>query len=361
MKKYLIIILTALILLSACNNRNSFSVKGDVDKLTNPIIFATFSSADTLAIDTIKASKNGKFSFDAVIDTFTVLTFYFNDFTSSCVVFANKGDKIKIKGDAAFPDLIQVNGNEINDDLTLFKKEHNDLLFKRGELFNNLRSETAEEGINQNEQRAQLNVLNYQLTLQAEEFVKNNPEKAASLIMINNFFRNPDNPQALERVLGYLNEDILQLPMGQSLKNYSNKLKASAEGASMPYFDLKDINGKDVISNDFRGKYLVLNFISSTDLDSRENVKILKNEYSNLNKDSVAFVSVYIDSDIYPITLLKNDSIPWTIVPEKKSWASEIVNTYNVPFIPYNIVISPSGIIKNRNIPAQEIEESIKN
>ncbi|MDD2243898.1 MAG: DUF4369 domain-containing protein [Dysgonamonadaceae bacterium] len=359
MKKYLIIIALALFLFS-CDKGDELRLKGQVTNLTTPYILATFSSSDTLAIDTIHVSKKGKFNFNAKIDTLTVLTLYFNDFSSSCVIFADKGNDLNVKGDANLPDLIQVKGNEINDDLSSFKETNHDLLFQRGELYNNFRSGDADNAVNKNELKTQLNSLNYELTQKAEEFVKGHPEKTASLIIINNFFRNPDNPQALDRVLGYLNKDILSLPMGLSLKNYSEKLKKSAEGMFMPYFNMKDINGKEIKSTDLRGKHTILNFLSSTDIESRETVKILKNEYASLNKDSVNFVSIYIDSDIYPITNMENDSIPWTVIPDKKGWASEMVKSYNVPFVPYNILISPSGNIQQRNIPTQEVKEIIK-
>ncbi|HBX19571.1 MAG TPA: hypothetical protein DEF88_03875, partial [Porphyromonadaceae bacterium] len=123
--------------------------------------------------------------------------------------------------------------------------------------------------------------------------------------------------------------------------------------SSLPYFQLTDKEDKKVYSHQFSGKYLLLSFVSASGLESRETSSILKNAYQELNKDSVAFVSIYIDSDRYPVSYLENDSIPWTIVPEKNSWASEIVNSYNIQSVPYNILISPSGKILDRGIAAQ--------
>jgi hypothetical protein len=80
-----------------------------------------------------------------------------------------------------------------------------------------------------------------------------------------------------------------------------------------------------------------------------------------VNKDSVAFITVYIDSDIYPIQYAENDSIPWIVVPEKKSWGSDIVETFNVQFIPFNMLIAPDGIIQVRNLPAQGVVDAIGN
>ena len=129
----------------------------------------------------------------------------------------------------------------------------------------------------------------------------------------------------------------------------------------MPYFKLTDKDEKDVFSHDFQGKYLLLSFISTTGVESRETVALLKNAYTKVNKDSVAFVTVYIDSDMYPISYAENDSIPWVVVPEKKSWGSDIVESLNVQFIPFNMLITPDGIIKVRNLAAQGVVDMIGN
>ncbi|HXL00395.1 MAG TPA: thioredoxin-like domain-containing protein, partial [Dysgonamonadaceae bacterium] len=300
------------------------------------------------------------------IDTLTTFTFYFNDYASSAVVFADKGEKITIKGDATLPDLIQVNGNEINDDLTLFKKENEALLKQRAELLNSMkmdRLENTNHGVlSENEKIVRLNSLNHELTQKAEDFIKKNPAKIASVILINNLFRDTENPTTLERVLGYLEGAALEFPLTEDLKTHCDKMKLSAEGAYFPYFQLVDIKNDTIRSSDFSGKYLVLSFLSAVGVESRNEVIALKNEYEKLNKDSVQFISIYIDFDKYPIasTSISNDSIPWITVTEKKSWASNIVETYNIRYVPYNILITPDGRIKRRNIPAQEVQQTIE-
>ena len=207
-----------------------------------------------------------------------------------------------------------------------------------------------------------LNSLNHELTQKAEDFIKKNPAKIASVILINNLFRDTENPTTLERVLGYLEGAALEFPLTEDLKTHCDKMKLSAEGAYFPYFQLVDIKNDTIRSSDFSGKYLVLSFLSAVGVESRNEVIALKNEYEKLNKDSAQFISIYIDFDKYPIasTSISNDSIPWITVTEKKSWASNIVETYNIRYVPYNILITPDGRIKRRNIPAQEVQQTIE-
>ncbi|NCB24010.1 MAG: DUF4369 domain-containing protein [Bacteroidia bacterium] len=362
------ILIYSFILCSAisCRHEDGTFIKGRITNLQSPFILASYLSADTLTIDTITTDNKGRFSYRSHIDTLTTFSLYLNNYESTAVVFANKGEKIQVDGDAKLPDLIKVTGNEINDDLTSFKTSNVDLLTQRGQLLIHLGKEKESDTVTGNsltiqDELVQLNLLNHELTLKAEEFIKEHPTQLSSLILINNFFTNSDNPQALERVLDYMQGEVVETQFAQRLRSYSKKINLSAEGAPMPYFMLKDKDEKDVYSHDFQGKYLLLSFVSTAGVESRETVSLLKNAYAKVNKDSVAFVTVYIDSDMYPINYAVNDSIPWVVVPEKKSWGSDIVESLNVQFIPFNMLITPDGIIKVRNLAAQGVVDMIGN
>lgn len=350
----------------SCKNEKGVLIKGEISHLEVPYILVTCFSADTLSIDTVNVDPKGKFTYKIEIDTLTTFSLYLNNYESSTVVFADKGQNLKVKGDALFPDLIEVSGNEINDDLTLFKSDNRELLAQRGQLMLNLNhglltDTIVGESMNRHDAMAKLHLLNHELISEAEEFIVNNPARFASLILINNFFMNSDNPQALERVLSYLEGEIQSTQFAARLKSYSEKINRSAEGARMPYFSLKDKEGENVYSHQFNGKYLLLSFVSTTGIESRETIDLLKEAYFKIDNDSVSFLTVYIDSDVYPIEYVANDSIPWTVVPEKKSWGSDIVDAYNVQYIPFNILITPDGKIKLRNIPSQAVADAVRN
>lgn len=364
--RFFILFIISVLLFSCGNNKNSIVLKGDISNLENPEILISYIAADTLAIDTIASNARGKFTYKSSIDTLTVFSLYFNNQRSSVMVFANPQDKITIKGDAQTSDLIKVNGNEINNDLTLFKESNKNILQRRTLLLQNLKNENSDSASNERiladvDEVSKINSFNQELALNAEEYVKKNPTKLSSLILVNEFFANSENPKGLERVLEHMQGDILKTRMGLKLKAYSEKINRSAEGTSMPYFQLIDKSGDTIQSYDYRGKYLLLSFVSTTGVDSRETIKSLKQTYEHVNKDSVEFISIYIDSDVYPVSYIENDSIEWTVVPEKKSWAADIVEAYNIEFIPNNILISPSGVISDRNVPAMAVESVLIN
>jgi uncharacterized protein (TIGR02145 family) len=88
-------------------------------------------------------------------------------------------------------------------------------------------------------------------------------------------------------------------------------------------------------------------------------VKSLKHSYEILGKDTIRFISIYIDADTFPVTHLESDSIPWTVVAESNGWNSQIVDAFNIQFVPFNILISPNRIISERNILPQRVVELV--
>jgi len=351
----------------ACNKNNEeIVIKGELVNLESPFVIATYRLSDSIRVDTIEVDKKGRFSFVQHLDTNSIVTFYFNEFHSSTVVYLEDGlNKVKLKGDAILPNLIQVKGGEINDDLSLFKQENEILLRQRNLMVlktgdDEVDSIQSLNLITEKEHIAHLNSLNHEIAQKVEDFIILNPKKISSVILINEFFKNDENPKNLDRVLDYLEGEALEYPLTENLKNYRDKLMLSAEGEPFPHFYLIDINKDELISNDFEDKYLLMSFLTSNGEKSKDNIRILKDEYSKLDNKKVEFLSIFIDSDTFPINIHEIDSIPWKIVTVDESWSSNIVEDYNVHYTPFNILIDPKGIIVSRDIPLSDVKNLIK-
>ena len=55
--------------------------------------------------------------------------------------------------------------------------------------------------ISEKERIAQLNSINHELAQKVENFILSHPDKVSSVILINDFFKNNENPKSLTRVL----------------------------------------------------------------------------------------------------------------------------------------------------------------
>lgn len=355
------------IILSSCHHDdNKVIIDVEISNLTSTSVISSFHNSDSIIIDTIYLDNKDKLSFIQNIDTNKVLTLYFDDYQFSTVIFLEKGvNKIKLKGDANLPDLIEVKGGEINDNITLFKKENETILKQRSLLIskiNNKKDDFSNSAnvISEKDQIALLNSLNHELVQKLEDFILLYPDKISSVILINEFFKNNENIKNLDRVLEYLKGKAADYPLTHKLKKLKEKLMLSSEGAEMPSFNLIDINGEKINSIDFKDKYILISFLSANNPKSKDNLSVLKDEYSILNKDSIKFLSIFIDSDSFPINSTEIDSIPWNVIIENKSWGSDIVESYNVNYLPYNILINSDGKIETRDTPPTEIKNHIQ-
>ena len=202
-----LLILLSILLFSCKKSDNRLVIEGEMFNLNTPYILASSQISDSICVDTINVDSKGKFSYIQNVDTATIFTLYFNEYNSSTIVFADKGiNKIKIKGDADLSDLIEIKGGEINENLTSFKKENETLLKQRTLLMKKVNYENDSLAspvsvISEKDETATLNSINHELAQNVEGYIMDNPSKASSVVLINEFFKNNENPETLNRVL----------------------------------------------------------------------------------------------------------------------------------------------------------------
>lgn len=362
--KYIIIfgVLFSSILLFSCkNDPNEFFVKGKLQNVQDGFIIAVLEQQkDSVAVDTIRVDKNGAFKFRSKVDTLTVMSLYFNNNTKNTYILVDKGWNVEMTGDVNYPDLIEVKGGDVNNDLSDFKNKNKELLRQRTALLEKVESaqELPNDSLsNSKDYSVELKNVNFDLSNIAAEYVKSNPTKIASVVLINTFFKDDTAIPRLDDNLALLRGDAENSPLTQSLRLFSNKIKKSAVGSSAPYFALKDVDGKLVDVTQFRKKYLLLSFASTTcDVCNRER-KDAVDIYKDLKKkkEDIEFATIIINSESEPIGKNITDSMKWTILPDYGGWAAPSFEIYNIHEIPYNILISPTGIILQRDIPILDL------
>lgn len=348
------------------NNPNGFEIKGKLYNIEGNSFFVSHERGDSVIIDTVQIDKEGLFTFDGSVDTLTTYCLYLNQKTknpSFLYVFVDKGLKVEIKGDATLPDLIEVTGGEINDDLTAFKKNNHDLLKTRAETLNAALNDTSVvDKLSSEKYVMTLKNVNFELSNVAANFVKSNPGKIASVILINNFFKDETSIPRLDENLNLLKGKALDYPQTKKLREYSARVKGSAIGSQAPYFSLKDTKDKIFVSSSIRDKYVLLSFLSTTcsvcDDEKSESIA-LYNELTK-KKEDIAFVSVVKDIEIKSIKEAYSDSLKWTLLPEYGGWAAKTFGLYNIHEIPYNILISPTGKILDRDLPLNKVTERLE-
>lgn len=347
----------------SCNKKTSgYEISGELENVNGNYFLMSHQSGDSIIIDTIPIDSKGKFTFQGTVDTLTEVSLFFNHNTKSTFILVDKNWDVKVKGDVLYPDLINVKGGDVNEDLTTFKNNNKELLKSRIDILNTAeKRNNGEDSLIVKDYVVELKNINFELSNIAANYIKSNPDKIASVMLINTFFKDETSIPRLDENLALLRGRAAGFPLTDELKAFRDKVKLSATGATAPNFTLKNTMGKDVQLIDLRGKYVLLSFVSTTCQVCLLEKKDLIATYNEIKsqKKNIEFITIAKDIEEAPITRNITDSVKWTILPVKGGWSAKIFDSYYVREIPYNILISPSGIILERDIPILELSKKL--
>lgn len=345
------------VMLFSCNRKAStFEITGKLDNVSGNYFFMSHEVGDSLIVDTIPISSKGEFSFSGVVDTLAEMSLYFNQNTKVAYLLVEKGWHVELKGDVLYPDLINIKGGDVNDDLTAFKNKNKDLLKSRADI-----AASSNDSAAVKDYVVKLKNVNFELSNIAANYVKENPDKIASVMLINTFFKDESSIPRLDENLGLLKGKAADFPLTTNLKRFRDKVKMSTIGAVAPGFSVEDRKGKKVSLSDYRGKYVSLSFVSTTCkvcISEKEEALKAYNELK-LKKQDIEFITIVKDIEEASADSIAN-SVKWPLLPVKGGWSANLFDTYYIREIPYNILISPTGVILDRDYPILDLPKKME-
>ena len=345
-----------LFFLHGCEEKqeDAFSIKGQLTSLESPHIFIAIEKNDSIFLDSIAVDKKGLFSYKGQTEELVMASLFFEGKSWATSIFLDKGWNVEIKGDINYPDLIAVSGGYVNDDLTTFKENNAQLLTTKAEILMQIDSASTCEML-QN-YTSELKTVNFELTNKARLFIEENPEKIASVVLIQDFYKSNVSKGILDQKLELLKGEAANFALTEDLRKYSEKIKLSQIGVMAPSFNLKKAD-QEIRLADYKGKYLLIFF--STAHDDTTALKYLPpmmDAYKSFKGNDVEFLSVVMSDKLVESV---PDSIKWTVFHDMNGWASEIVKAYNVVEVPYGVLISPKGVILDKGLSVISLIEKI--
>lgn len=359
MKKITSAVLMILVLISCSGNKKRIVIEGEIDGMKNDTILAFGAENKGDALDTIYA-KDGKFTYSAPLDTFTTIRLLFKNM-QECVVFANKGEKIKISGDISNTDILQVNGNDLNEEMNSFKKSIADISKSTSQLKKELYTSYISGNQNKYNEQTESSVLikaNNEIKDKAEAFIREHNSSLVSSYLLDRYFVQQPNPDTkkIKELVAVLSGSAKETPFIQQLIKMMNAEKIVNIGNQAPYFYLPGNNNNYVNLANYRNRYLLINFWASWSNPSRKANATINSIYKRFGKNHFSILNISIDADKKSWTdAIKRDSLAGEHASDLNGWNSPVVQNYGVEAVPSNVLIDPQGRIMARNLEEKEL------
>lgn len=195
-------------------------------------------------------------------------------------------------------------------------------------------------------------------------FINQHPDDTASL-------------RALKDVVGYLPEDIAQYDAlykgltaavretenGIGLQKIIDKFMKVRIGAQAPVFTAPDSTGSPVRLEDYKGKYVLLDFWASWCGPCREENPMVVKAYGQFKNRKFTILSVSLDQpgkrDAW-LKAIQEDKLAWQHVSDLQYWNNAVAQLYAVRSIPQNFLIDPQGKIIAANLRGEALIQKLE-
>jgi peroxiredoxin len=346
------IIATLLIFLFACSSEKRYKISGDLTNLSDQTLYAVYETGDINIVDTVVSDSKGVFNVEHnYIDNLLSIAIYYDNKDKWFVVYPEKGKSITVKGDADYPELLQIKGGRVNNKLNDFRKKATVLLKAIADI-----NRSSENGADV----SQTANLNLELKRIAMDFIRSNPKEEASAIMIAEYFNKPDEMKIVEDLLDVLSPDLSDFFIVKNLRQQIEKAKKTEIGVEAPDFNLKDIYGKPVALDSFANKYLILAFTAFW-CDMCQTEMMMLDHYNNYSKDSLDILLISLDEDLKDVKeQIHQDTIKWNLVIDSAGQAINIFNEYNVNSVPKIYLMDKEGKIILKTSNGMELRKTVE-
>lgn len=190
------------------------------------------------------------------------------------------------------------------------------------------------------------------------KFIQNNPNSFYSLYLLSKSFSSQKRaPDLVTTLYNALSTEQKNSYTGILL---NKKIKAQPQleiGKSLPIFELANDNGDLVSLEDFRDKYVLVDFWASWCGPCRKEFPHLKSLYNEYKSKNFEILAVSIDkSRMDWLTAINNEKLSWTNLWDKGGFSAELYQIFGLKGIPDNFLLDKEGKIVARNLRGSELK-----
>jgi peroxiredoxin len=134
-------------------------------------------------------------------------------------------------------------------------------------------------------------------------------------------------------------------------------------GRKAPKFEVKTFDDKPVKLEDFKGRYVLLDFWATAPGTRPRDVTILKSLHDTYGKDNrLAMIGLNFDSDPkHARTLVEQSGLKWTQCYAGPLNDTSLCASYGIQELPEAVLIDPEGKIAAKNLRGSNLRNTVRN
>jgi thiol-disulfide isomerase/thioredoxin len=273
--------------------------------------------------------------------------------------FLDKG-LIKINGDSSNPDGIEVTGTPINDEFHSASKVIANFYKERTAVYKELSLMTDKKSDVYNAGMTKVDGINNAMKAFQLKYISEHPASLFSAMQVY-LLADQISVLELEKLYNSLKSPGKDFDLLKKIPSRILAKKASQVGNVAPSFSSVDMNGKVIRLEDYKGKYVLLDFWASWCAPCRKENPGLIKAYKMFKGKRFEIISVAeSDNDTKWRKAIADDKLgDWIHLFDLKDGKNVIGLQYGVQPIPDNFLISPDGKIIGRNLFGKALENKL--
>ncbi len=197
--------------------------------------------------------------------------------------------------------------------------------------------------------------------LQAEEkFILSHPDSYVSICLLGDRF-GIVNPEKMAPLYHSLSARMQQSGYGKTLGESLEKAINASAGHQVIGFTQYDTAGNTVTLQDYKGKFLLIDFWASWCGACRQENPYKVAAYHNFKDRNFDMVSISLDKDRQAwVKAVKEDGLIWKQASDLKGGQNKAAKDYGINAVPQNVLVSPEGIIIARNLSGEGMQYKLQ-